>query len=369
MVAINSPAKKKFLNSINYFRGIAIIIIVMAHSYGIAHWNIYRNPSIFDKLFYSLNLNGSVFFIFISGYLYNHIFYPRFNYKKFMLKKAKFVLIPYLVCSIIPIWYAVSSIERNFWLDTFFYNNGRNFLPETISHQPILSILWFLVTGRAVYAYWYIPMIMLVFAISPLINNLIKSKYLLQIILFLIPISMIVHRPAQNVNPFHSLVYFLPVYLLGIYSSINQKKVYAWLKSNHTKLILLSAAIALGLIQVLIFNVSGNFSKSFFSISLPDINLIQKIILCFLVLSILDKYEDADIKSMKKTAETSFSIYFIHPFLLNPLTLISRNLGFKFEGNVFTLFIATFCIIASAMAIAHLLKLVLKQNSRYIIGW
>jgi len=369
MVAINPPAKKKFLNSINYFRGIAIIIIVMAHSYGIAHWNIYRNPSTFDKLFYSLNLNGSVFFIFISGFLYNHIFFPRFNYKKFMLKKAKFVLVPYLVCSIIPIWYAVSSIERNFWLDTFFYNNGRNFIPETISHQPILSSLWFLFTGRAVYAYWYIPMIMLVFAISPLINQIIKSKYLFQVILFLIPISMIVHRPAQNVNPFHSLVYFLPVYLLGIYSSINQKKIYSLLKSNRTKIILLTTAIALGLIQVLIFKVSGNFNKDFFSISLPDINLLQKIILCFLLMSILDKFENTDIKSMKKTAETSFSIYFIHPFLLNPLTLISRNIGFDFEGNVFTLFIATFFIMASAMAIAHCLKLFLKQNSRYIIGW
>ena len=135
MVAINPPAQKKFLNSINYFRGIAIIIIVMAHSYGIAHWNIYRNPSTFDQFFYSLNLNGSVFFIFISGFLYNHIFYPRFNYKKFMLKKAKFVLVPYLVCSVIPIWYAVSSIERNFGSTPLFTTTVETFClkPSVIS--------------------------------------------------------------------------------------------------------------------------------------------------------------------------------------------------------------------------------------------
>ena len=72
---------------------------------------------------------------------------------------------------------------------------------------------------------------------------------------------------------------------------------------------------------------------------------------------------------MKRTAEASFAIYFIHPFLLNPLTLISRNLGFDFDGNVFTLLIATCCIVLVAMAIAHLFKLVFKRNSRYLIGW
>ena len=369
MVAIQQPAKKKFLNSINYFRAIAIIIIVMAHSYGIAHWNVYNRASIFEKLFYSFNLNGSIFFIFISGFLYNHIFYPRFEYKKFMLKKAKFVLLPYLFCSAIPILYAVSRTQENFWLDAFFYHNGSNFLPEAIADSQVLSAIWFLLTGRAVYAYWYIPMIMLIFALSPLINQLIQSKYLLQTILFMMPISAIVHRPAQNLNPLHSLVYFLPVYLLGIYSSIHQKQVYEFVKSKQVKITISITAIALGLIQVLIFNVSGNFSKDFFSVALPDINLLQKILLCFLLISILDNYENNDIPSMKKVAETSFAIYFIHPFLLNPLTLISRNLGFDFDGNVFTLFIATFCIVATAMAIAHLFKLVFKRNSRYLIGW
>ena len=369
MVAIKQPVKKKFLNSINYFRGIAIIIIVMAHTYGIARWDVYNQPSVFETFFYSLNLNGSVFFIFISGFLYNHIFYPRFNYKKFMIKKLKFVLLPYLVCSAIPIFYAVGNIKTNLWFDILFDHNGRAFLPDAIANQPILSTIWFLVTGRAMYAYWYIPMIMLVFAISPLINKLIRSKYLLDTILFLMPISMIVHRPAQNMNPLHSLVYFLPVYLLGIYSSIHQKQIYEFLKSNQVKIAILLAAVSLGLIQVLMFNVSGNFSKDFFSITVPDINLIQKILLCFLLISILDKYEDTDIKSMNKTAETSFAIYFIHPFLLRPFNQLSRNLGFDFQGNIFTLFIATFCVIITAMAIAHLFKLIFKRNSRYLIGW
>lgn len=352
-----SPPKKKFLNSINYFRGIAIIIIVAAHSYGIANWNVYKDPNVFEKFFYSLNLNGSVFFIFISGFLYNHIFFPRFNYKNFMLKKTRYVLIPYLVCSIVPILYAV------------FVDSKGTFLLDSLKDKPVLAILWFLVTGRAVYAYWYIPMIMLVFAISPVINFLIRSKYLIYTILGMIPISMIIHRPRLNINPLHSLVYFLPVYLLGIFSSIHQKRIYAFLKSNKVKIAILLFAIGLGLVQIFIFNITGNFSKSFWSITLPDINLLQKILLCFLLMSVLDNYEDTDITTIKKTAETSFAIYFIHPFLLNPLTILVKSWNLDFQGNLFTLILATVAVVALSIAIAYSIKLIFKRNSRYLIGW
>lgn len=354
---LKSPSTKRFLNSINYFRGIAIIIIVLAHSYGIAHWNVFNNSSTLEKLFYSLNLNGSVYFIFISGFLYYHIFYHRFNYKKFILKKAKYVLVPYLICSAIPIYLTV------------FQKGGGSFLPESLQDQPLSQILWFLGTGRAVYAYWYIPMIMLVFAISPLINYLIKHQQLPKVIFFLMPIAMIVHRPVNNMNPLHSLVYFLPVYLLGIYSCIHQKEIYAYLKSNRRKIIILLLALGLSLIQVLVFKDSGNFNKDFFSITVPDVNLIQKVLLCFLFMSILDKFENTDIKTMNKTAETSFAIYFIHPFLIGPLTRLTKSFNFDFQGNFFTLIIATFAMVTISMAIAYSIKAVLKQNSRYVIGW
>jgi len=207
------------------------------------------------------------------------------------------------------------------------------------------------------------------FAISPGINFLIRSKYLIYTILGMIPISMIIHRPKLNINPLHSLVYFLPVYLLGIFCSIHQKQIYTFLKSNRVKISILLLVVGLGLVQILIFNVNGNFSKSFWSVTIPDVNLIQKILLCFLLMSILDNFEDTDITSIKKTAETSFAIYFIHPFLLKPLTRLVRSWDSNFQGNLFTLILATLAVVTLSMAIAYLVKLVFKRNSRYLIGW
>ncbi len=356
MVVKSQPTKKKFLNSINYFRGIAIIIIVLGHCQGLGGWDTSTNV---EKLIHSLISNGSVYFVFISGFLYNHIFYHKFEYKKFMKKKAQFVLLPYLLFSLVPI------------LLTVFVGDGGKFFPDSLRGQPFLAIIWFLVTGRINFAYWYIPMVMILFAISPVINWIIRSNKILLAIAFFLPISLIVHRPNDGINTLHSVIYFLPVYLMGIWSSINNKKIYAYLKDNKKKAVIVLLAIALGLIQVFVLHNSGNFGKEFWSITVPDVNLLQKILLCFLFMSILDRYENANISSMKKTAETSFAIYFIHPFLINAIASIAKklNLNLSYQGNFFTLVLATFLVVVISMAIAYGIKAILKKNSRYLIGW
>ncbi|MEL6495928.1 MAG: acyltransferase family protein, partial [Cyanobacteria bacterium J06623_7] len=141
------------------------------------------------------------------------------------------------------------------------------------------------------------------------------------------------------------------------------------LRSVRAKLALLIGAISLILVQVLILNSTGNFNKIFFSITVPDVNIIQKILLCFLFISLLDNLESTDITTLKKTAQTSFAIYFIHPLLIRPLTRLPNVLGFNFQGNLFTLLIATAVMIGFSIAIAQIIKLIFKKNSRYIIGW
>lgn len=354
MLTTPTVRKKKFINSINYFRGLAIILIVMGHCFDLAHWKIETN---FERFVHASTLNGTVYFVFISGFLYYHIFYHRFNYQKFMLKKAQYVLLPYLLFSLLPVLSAV------------FINSSNTVLPESLKSNPIAAILWYLVTGNVIFAYWYIPMVMLLYAASPVINWIIRSDKVLTCFWLLLPISMIVHRPINNLNAVHSLIHFFPVYLLGIWSSINQKRIYVYLKENRKKVLLVALAIALGLIQVIVFDQTGNFHKDFWSITVPDVNLLQKILLCFLLMSILDNYEDTDFTTLKKTAETSFAIYFIHPFLINFLYAVITKLNINYPGNFLTLILATIIVVIGSMAIAIAIKAVLKQKSRYLIGW
>lgn len=355
MVLKSPTTKKKFLNSINYFRGIAIIIIVSGHCYELSQWDISSNLGRFVA---SLNANGSVYFVFISGFLYRHIFYDRFNYKKFMLKKTQYVFIPYLVCSTLPIIYTV------------FISDSQPFLPTSLTDKPLLAIIgWYIITGRVADAYWYVPMAMLLFALSPVVNLIIKSQKVLEVSLFLLPISLLIHRPISNINAVQSLIYYFPMYLIGIWASINYQKIISYLGDNKRKLILVVCALALGVVQVWLLNSWGNFHKEFWSITVLDVNLIQKIILCFLFLSILNRYEESDIGVLKHTAATSFAVYFIHPLLIYPLYSISERLNLQFQGNFFTLILASFLVLIASMAVAFTVKAIFKKNSRYLIGW
>lgn len=353
---LESPQKnrQKFLNSINYFRGIAIVLIVLSHCYHLAHWKISSIP---EQLFYSFTLNGSVFFVFISGFLYHHVFYHKFNYSKFLTKKAKYVLLPYLFFSTIPILYTV------------LVNGGGEFLPEYLQEKHVLAIIWYYLTGRISYGYWYIPMAVLLFTLSPVINRLIRAKKVAIAFWLLLPVSLLVHRPIDNINPVHSLIYYLAIYLIGIWSSLEYPRICSYLQNNFRKISLLILAIVLGLMQVLLFGEIGNFHKEFWSLTVPDVNILQKIILCFLFVSILERYENTKLHIASKTAETSFAIYFIHPFVIKILVAVSYRSKLNYEGNIVILILATIIVTIVSMAIAIGFKTIFKRQSRYLIGW
>ena len=353
-------SKQKFLHSVNYFRGVAIILIVLGHCFGLANWGFFddwQQAGYGVQLLYSASVNSSVYFVFISGFLYYHIFYPKFSYGKFMRKKVQYVLLPYILISLIPIAYKVLS------------GVGDIHLSASINDNPFLLSVWFLFSGRTSIASWYIPMAMLLFAISPLINIIIKKRKSLAASLILLPVSLLIHRPIDNLNHIQSLIYFLPVYFLGIWSCQNHQKILKYLQNNQRKLWIAIFAITCILIQVFVFHHVGNFHKDFWSFTVVDVNLLQKIAICFLFLSWLDTYENTDIIPLKKTADTSFAVYFIHPYIILVLDKLSGMLNWNYSGSLLTLITATSVTLVASMGLALVIKKFLGKKSRYLIGW
>ena len=70
----------KFINSINHYRAIAIIIIVAAHSFTIAE---IKFDAISTNIFRNLLAGGTMNFVFISGFLFHIIFYKKYRFDKF----------------------------------------------------------------------------------------------------------------------------------------------------------------------------------------------------------------------------------------------------------------------------------------------
>ncbi len=352
---VEKKTKKGFLNSINHFRGIAIIFIVMAHCYKPAGWEI---VSFSDKAWFNFMMNGTVFFVFISGFLFHHIFFTRWDYEKYMRNKAKFFLFPYILLSL-PwiIWHLTTDMSPNL-----------HQLHASIEDMSTAAS-WYLITGRTLTAYWYIPMGLMLFALSPWVMDLIKKNALLTVAIPLFIIAMIIHRPVSNLNALQSLLYFIPIYLIGAWSSAHKDKLFPII--DKWWWLLFASALALALLQAKLYG-AGVLNKGIFELTVPDLMLPQKLLFTFALLGLLNNFEHIEIKWLQKLAEASFAIYFIHPWLTTPWWMIYNSpdtFGFSGQGNIGTTLLVTGVVIAISYLIAIFVRKIFSKKSRYIIGW
>ncbi len=348
------------LNSFDYFRGLAIVFIVAGHSYGpwVAH-------SFFEKIVASLITGGTVFFVFISGFFFHHIFYPKFQYRNFMLKKATNVLLPYSILSVLALVCLMRYLNDPPFAEIFIISQPPN---SGYQYFKLFAQYWW--TGSLLTAYWYVPFIMIIFALSPVFIKQIGLQIKSQLGLFfmLLCLATVIQRPTYNLSPIHSVVYFCPVYMLGIICSINKEHLFKFLAGKVV--ILGSAVILISVAQLLIYNNDGNFHKdAMFSFNGIDTMILQKILMCFFLLSILQKLEDKEIPLLKQLAATSFAIYFLHPWVLYFLYKSSFIDHVRFLPGFLIFLLTVTLTITVCLAIAGLFKWLLGEKSRFVIGW
>jgi hypothetical protein len=356
---------KNFLQSISNFRAIAIVLIVAGHTYKYG----FTGEGAVSSIVRNIITGGTALFVFISGYMFHYIFYNRYDYKKFVVNKIKNVGIPYLilgsVCIIVLLIFSKGYYrpitEHSHELSKF----EHLFKPDD---SKFLSTIKYYSTGSFLVAYWYIPFVLLLFLMAPLHVKFITitKKYQILIIFFLSIISIFVHRPVANTNPIHALVYYTPIYLIGILVSLHSNKVRKYLKGNI--LLLLLAVIIMSSIQYLT-NHQGNSHKPFFEYAGVDLMYIQKMFLIFFMYGALEKYKFQS-TIVDTISKTSFAIFFIHPWILFFLIPLSYSLE-KVNKNFLLYFFITFIVLITSVFTALLVKKVFKgsKHSRLLIGY
>ena len=347
------------LIAIDYFRGIAILFVVVGHCYG--PWGINRFG---EKVFANIITGGTSLFVFISGYLFHHIYYENFNFARFLEKKTKYVFFPYVILTLMGIVYYISAGHP---LPQSSILGIGNLLSWTDYVKMTGVYLW---TGGIAYPYWYIPFILIIFLLSPFFVQYIRLSRTSRIVFFFIFLisAMIIQRPYPNISPLHSVLYFIPVYLLGILCSIHRKSVNNFIKDRS--IILGCIAVALSALRALAYNGYGNFNKTdIFSYNGIDIMILQKIAMCFFFLSFFQKYEITDIPALKLLASSSFALYFIHTWIVIVFepTITKTFIGFLPGMAVFIITVPI--VLSGSLLIAYTVKMVLKKNSRYVTGW
>ncbi|WP_157824439.1 acyltransferase [Moritella sp. Urea-trap-13] len=336
-----------FITSFHYFRGIAILIIVAAHVH-------VGSVEIDNPVFTNLVSGSTALFVFISGYLFQHLQKNEFNYPLYLTRKFKYVILPYIICSI-P---AIINIAAK-----------GNFHPlfgdVTVMEGSLLNIL----TGRHITAYWYVPCAVLLFVSAPFIVRFssLTNRTQQSILCALSILAMLAHRPIAGLNPFHSFIYYIAFYLLGVYCVVN-KDLINKIKSYNILFLLL--AILLAYIQGNIIGTVGSSHKDLFVFSGIDIMYIQKVLLLLFFITSINALENFNIKPLSFLAKISFSIYFIHGYVLILLTRVSIDetlLNVGFGDTTATLVKFILVIVISSLLSMCVIK-VLGKRSRYFIG-
>lgn len=299
---IAKPPKRELLNYINVFRGLAILLIVAGHTMQFGNQGTYLNNIVFEVV-----SGGTALFIFISGFLFQHLS-DKFEYKTYLKKKWTNVILPYIIT-------AVPGIILCFTVPIVYGNpfEGLN---------PLAQIGIFLTTGRVHnIPTWYIPMICIFFLLADLFLILEKKKILYKLLPTLFLITFFI--PRMSIEPenlvglsyfdkyieyikyvLNGFVHFISMYILGMYFSKYKDKIDKCYSNRAT---LISLMVLTSIIDIYLYH-NYNIGNG----------TVSKILLTLIVLGYLKHY-DNDIKSqpfLNKTldfiAKYSFSVFFIH---------------------------------------------------------
>ena len=345
-----------YLNSFNYFRAMACVLIVATHT--LPKTGLVIN-SVYELTIANIIFGGTILFVFISGFMFHHIFYKKFDYQSFISQKFVKLIIPYTFIGILAIPYKIYT--KNPLYDGYFLPTGTGIYDEIF-----LPAVKYYFSGMQVSTHWFIPFIFLTFLLSPLHIYFIKlNKYFQLFLIFVLSIvSIYIHRPTLNLNVLQNLIYFTPVYLLGIFCSINKLSIYEKLRNKEYLLLIIVVFVAT--IQS-VSGVLGSYHKDMMPNGLLDLMFIQKVFMCLFFMVFLHRFENVKIQSLEILASSSFTIFLIHPIL------ISATIGifYKLTGNRLGIdswtifFIYTFIIICSCVLISKFIKFLITIKSRF----
>jgi hypothetical protein len=334
----------KFRFSIENFRGLAIFFVMLSHVGSL------RQLGGVGEFLYFAVVDATTWFVFISGYLFFYIENQRFEYTSYLLKKAKYVILPYLILS-------VPAIGAGLYF-------GRD---QLLALSPLGYVLWSLVVGGSVVGpMWFIPMITLFFLLSWVFKKLGRTKLIYPITIIALVVSLFSSRPIGDLNPFLSFVHFLGFYLLGMSIAVASKSIDEINSTSKGCLL-----VALGLI--IFFAAAWGFESNVvepmgFQEGWGKLNLIQLGKLSFLVVVFLlfERYLVKPQKILGYLAEISFGLFFIHGFLM----LIFLRIGkYLVLSNPFAMFVLEFSLVVlGSMLVVFSIKFVLGKQSRYVIG-
>jgi hypothetical protein len=351
----------KYLNSLNHYRALAIIFIVAVHARFVSDVQLDTYTS---KLLYNAISGSTLNFSFISGFLFYIVLYKRYKYLDFLNARLDRFLKPYLFLSILPILVCLITIPT--------YWDNSNLVANSGLSWHLVSTFKYLISGAHITAYWYIPFVLIMAVMSPLHVAFIKLKLKQQLVIFsvLLIVASFVQRPYTRtfvLQAIHAVVYFTPLYLMGMICAIHKDKIYALLKGKE--IYLLTIVVFFVVLQTNIGHV-GLYENEFLAYNGVDTLIFKMVFVCLFFMIWLHRFEHIKSNFINSLANTSFAIYFLHVYVLKLILTIKNYYNVSFEGySVLAYAIIIALLVGVSMRIAIVLNKFLPNHSFMLIGY
>ncbi|GBC59246.1 acyltransferase [Desulfonema ishimotonii] len=330
-----------FLNYINNFRGIAILIIVSKHCIDAFDW---PDSHYLYRALYFVFHNGTSLFMFISGFLFQYLAH-KYEFKTYMEKKLKYVLLPYFIVSVPAVIMCTLFFQRP------------NLSPDFYANPLIVQVIMFYLTGAHVTAFWFIPMMSLYYIISPLLVRLDQDRRIYYCIPLFILISLLVPRGGTVLKNF---IHFFSIYIFGMFCSRYRDKI---LRIGEKHFLTLLIAYFLFFIGDITLGIYGN--------QIECVNYLSKLVLCVLLMTSLYLHDDRIKNRGAYLASISFGIYFLHSYVIQLARFsLSDQIGgmIPFQGNLLSYMLLLVVVVGVCAIAITAIKKITQRRSRYVIG-
>ncbi len=347
-----------FITHLHAFRGFAILTIVAAHSWSflltIGDFATMPGYNTVYSLVETLFHGSTVYFALISGLLFSLVLHSR-GWKSFFRSKALNVLLPYAFISLV-------------FLTAFWPFYVQWFEAEGMSTNFLVAYFRGLLVGNIQLQFWYIPVLMVLYVFTPLLDWLVKSKALFWVAWVLAAVPLLVSRTIYPdlLGP-ETIVYFTGAYTIGMICGNYYEQTLALI--NKYLVSFWVAGIGSSAVLILLF-LNEYVAPGLFSIS-EMLFYVQKLSFAALVLHYFSRYE-ASLPGWLLTFGTyAFAIYFLHFFPVAATAQIVRiaaadhvGVATAFGGGLFILVAA----LGLSLGLSWLIKKPLGRYSRMAIG-
>jgi probable poly-beta-1,6-N-acetyl-D-glucosamine export protein len=347
--------KSNFLSYIHNFRGFAIILIVGVHCRTSIDWP--KDSVSHDLLFYGLDFS-TILFVFISGFLFQYVHKEELNYGKYLFKKLQFVVIPYILVSIPAILDKLLIETDAIWMTDFYKRLN-----------PVWQVLYMLGTGKHSGPFYFIPMICLIFIMGPLFYRMQKLKFFNYLMAAIVLLGMFSYNYGYYATLGESMVYFIPVYVFGIWAGKN----HAWISSlpNYILIAIIGIYILIFLLEMIhlidVFRLKSFNAPQYF---MPIFNWgkFKVMLLAIILLNIFQRLKHYNFPMLITLGNYSFGVYFIHIYFINAISYSLNRFSISIEQNLLIFACYLSLVLGASMTCIFIVKKIFPKRSRLLVG-